>query len=43
MLTRGVLLHPRHMWFVSLAHTDADITRTLEAADEAMALAARAR
>lgn len=41
VLARGVLLHPRHMWFLSLAHTDQHITRTLEVADLAMALAAR--
>jgi glutamate-1-semialdehyde aminotransferase len=33
---RGILLHPRHMWFVSLAHTDADVAHTLEVADAAM-------
>lgn len=38
-VARGVLLHPRHMWFISRAHTDADIERTLEVADEAMAIA----
>ncbi len=36
MLTRGILLHPRHLWFPSLAHTDADVHRTLEAADAAL-------
>jgi glutamate-1-semialdehyde aminotransferase len=40
VLARGVLLHPRHMWFVSLAHTEADITRTLEVANEAMSVVA---
>jgi glutamate-1-semialdehyde aminotransferase len=40
VLARGVLLHPRHMWFVSLAHTDEDVARTLAVADEAMAIAA---
>ena len=40
-LARGVLLHPRHLWFVSAAHTDEDIARTLTAADEALAIAAR--
>ena len=37
VLARGVLLHPGHMWLPSLMHTDADVDRTLEAADEAMA------
>ena len=32
---RGVYFHPHHNWFVSAAHTDADIDRTLEVADEA--------
>ena len=43
ILARGVLLHPRHMWFPSLAHTDADVDRTLDAADEAMACAVAPR
>lgn len=34
---RGVLFHPRHLWFVSAAHTDADIDRALDASDQAMA------
>ncbi|MFO0603436.1 MAG: aminotransferase class III-fold pyridoxal phosphate-dependent enzyme [Polyangiales bacterium] len=33
---RGVLLHPRHLWFTSLAHTDADIERVLSVCDDAM-------
>ena len=37
----GVLLHPRHLWFVSYAHTESDITRTLEVADAGFAAAAR--
>lgn len=37
MLLRGVLMHPRHMWFISAAHTRADIAVTLEAADAAFA------
>ena len=36
MLARGVLLHPRHMWFISLAHTDGDIDFTLAAAEAAL-------
>lgn len=43
VLARGVLLHPRHMWFMSLAHSDEDVARTLAIADEAMGLAASAR
>jgi glutamate-1-semialdehyde 2,1-aminomutase len=29
--THGVLVHPRHNWFLSAAHTDADIERALDA------------
>jgi glutamate-1-semialdehyde 2,1-aminomutase len=36
MFKRGILLHPRHLWYTSYAHTAADIDRTLDAADEAM-------
>jgi glutamate-1-semialdehyde 2,1-aminomutase len=36
MLARGVLLHPRHMWFISHAHQAADIDMTLEHARSAM-------
>jgi glutamate-1-semialdehyde 2,1-aminomutase len=32
---RGVYLHPHHNWFVSTAHTDADVARVLEATEEA--------
>ncbi len=39
MLERGVLLHPRHMWFISAAHTLADIDITLEHARTAMKVA----
>jgi glutamate-1-semialdehyde aminotransferase len=41
MLTSGILLHPRHLWFPSLAHTDADVDRTLEAADAALKTVSR--
>lgn len=36
-LRRGVYLHPWHNWFVSAAHTDADMDRALEATDGAFA------
>lgn len=42
VLARGVLLHPRHMWFVSAAHTAADVEATLDASDAAMRCAANA-
>jgi len=38
---QGVLFHPRHLWFISQSHSDADIARTLEVADGAFAYAAR--
>lgn len=41
MLSRGVLLHPRHLWFMSAAHTDEDIEYTLRCAGEAMSIARR--
>jgi len=34
---RGVFVHPSHNWFLSSAHTDADIAVTVEAMDAAMA------
>lgn len=36
VLAGGILLHPRHLWFISGAHTDQDITRTLEACRAAL-------
>lgn len=39
MLERGVLLHPRHMWFISYAHKGSDIDMTLEHARSAMKVA----
>jgi glutamate-1-semialdehyde 2,1-aminomutase len=32
MLERGVIVHPRHNWFLSVAHDDSDVDRFLEAA-----------
>ena len=31
VVDRGVIVHPRHNWFVSAAHTDLDVERVLEA------------
>ena len=39
MLMRGVLLHPRHMWFISYAHQPSDIDITLDHARSAMRIA----
>jgi glutamate-1-semialdehyde 2,1-aminomutase len=36
-LAAGILLHPRHLWFISHAHQEADIERTLSVARAAMA------
>jgi len=41
ILARGILLHPRHMWFVSNAHRDDDIALTLDAARASLKLALR--
>ncbi|HEY2388269.1 MAG TPA: aminotransferase class III-fold pyridoxal phosphate-dependent enzyme [Candidatus Binatia bacterium] len=43
MAERGVYLHPHHNWFLSAAHTEADIDRTLDHADEAFAVVATGR
>ena len=39
MLANGVLLHPRHLWFVSYAHTAEDVEKTLAIADRAFEIA----
>jgi len=36
---RGVLFHPNHCWFLSMAHTEGDVQKTLEASRESMKLA----
>ena len=35
-LDRGVIVHPWHNWFLSAAHTDADVDRFLEAAQDGL-------
>lgn len=40
-IARGALLHPRHMWFISLAHRQQDIDHVLEVCDAAMGVARR--
>ena len=37
LLTRGILVNPNEKFYLSLAHTDADVDRTLEACDQAFA------
>lgn len=39
VLARGVLLHPRHLWFLSGAHTQEDVTFTLSACKAALVAA----
>jgi glutamate-1-semialdehyde aminotransferase len=41
VLAGGVLLHPRHLWFISQAHTTEDIETTLEVARAALRSAAQ--
>ncbi len=36
---RGVLLHPNHCWFLSLAHTEQDVNKTLEISRESLRVA----
>jgi glutamate-1-semialdehyde aminotransferase len=38
VLAGGILLHPRHMWFLSNAHTAADVDRALEVCRRALKL-----
>ncbi|GLY70367.1 aminotransferase class III-fold pyridoxal phosphate-dependent enzyme [Amycolatopsis taiwanensis] len=40
-VTRGVYLHPWHNWFLSAAHTDADIDDILDRTDDAFAAVRR--
>jgi glutamate-1-semialdehyde aminotransferase len=36
ILAQGSLLHPRHLWFLSAAHTEADVDHTIEASRVAL-------
>ena len=38
-LARGILFHPRHLWFISYAHSQQDIDRTLAIAEDAFRMA----
>jgi glutamate-1-semialdehyde 2,1-aminomutase len=40
-IQRGVYFHPVHNWFLSTAHSEADIRRTLEATDDAFKIVKR--
>lgn len=35
-IAAGILLHPRHLWYISTAHTQAEIDRAVETIDRAM-------
>lgn len=37
LLRRGILVNPNEKFYISIAHTDADVDRTLEAVDDAFA------
>ncbi len=39
---RGVLFHPNHSWFLSLGHTDEDVSRTLEVSRKSLRKAKKA-
>ncbi len=41
MIRRGILVNPNEKIYISIAHSDADVERTLAAADEAFATMAR--
>jgi glutamate-1-semialdehyde 2,1-aminomutase len=41
LLARGILVNPNEKFYISIAHTDADVDRTLELADDAFAALAR--
>ena len=43
LLKRGLLVNPNEKFYISVAHTDADVDRTLEAVDDAFAALKRAR
>jgi len=43
MAERGVYLHPHHNWFMSAAHTEADIDRTVDRAEQAFKIVAAGR
>jgi len=40
-IAHGVYLHPHHNWFLSAAHTEADVARVLEVTEEAFHQVAR--
>jgi glutamate-1-semialdehyde 2,1-aminomutase len=43
LIKRGILVNPNEKFYISTVHSDADVDRTLEAADEAFAEVAKTR
>jgi glutamate-1-semialdehyde 2,1-aminomutase len=43
LLERGLLVNPNEKFYISIAHSDADVDRTLAIGDEAFAAIARAQ
>ena len=43
VVQNGILLHPDHVWFISAAHSEAEIDRTLEVCEMAMQAAANCK
>ena len=39
IIKMGVFFHPKHHWFTCLAHTEEDVKRTLQAAEQALNIA----
>ena len=39
MAAKGVYMHPHHNWFLSLAHTEQDVSKTLEVSEESLKVA----
>ena len=35
---RGIIYHPHHNWFIIATHTDADIDKALDVADECFSI-----
>lgn len=39
MIKKGVFLHPNHHWFTCLSHTDEDVRKTLQVAEQSLSTA----
>jgi len=35
-IKRGIFFHPRHHWFSCLSHTEEDVKKTLQVAEQAL-------